>query len=547
MTLEEYIQFFKEHRRKIKAPLMDEIVADFEKAVAHSRGIGLKNVLKGYRKTETEKDLLRRAELLQPVTKDIFDRTTGDLIEVLNPDLVNIDADERVKTCLDNARFMNFLQSDVIANMLDDPNGFLVAMPTATSQNGSSAPELRFWIVNYRDVVNDFMTDGFLVFKRSITDPETLEDTVYHYFLSDQQAGRFYEGKKGEYIIDETYYVRFDSPRQTPFYIQLGGQVARNKKNKKYYQSFYHAAFGHATMALRIHSDREVTRMRANLMILAQRMPCETCEETGTVIDPEDEITHIECPSCHGSGYKRHKWNIGDALEINAADFEGVDINNVVKFLDPPKEGVMMQDELAEKHLQRSEKALNMLFVDQAQSGVAKEIDKEHHTAMINTIAKNIYGRLVYWAYKVTSETLNAADEVGVTVPADFRQTSPEYIIEQINDIKSKGGTSGLLYPLFRRLYNTLYSNDAVSRKIALFQLEYDPLHIYNTVQEKRLAARDDREFEYSKQLPAALQRLAFSNTSAFREMTNETIKTRIDALIELPAVPTPILNENGE
>ena len=544
MTLEEYIQFLKDNRQKVKPPLLEDIVKDFEKAVAHTRGIHLDSILKGYRKSESPIDLKRRAELLEPVTKDIFDRTTSDLIEVLSPDLVNIEADDDVRKYLDSIGYVPFLQEDVISNMLDDPNGLLVAMPKVKSKNGSEYPDIEFWIVNYKDVFNDFHADGFLVFKKDIPNTETLEDDTFYYFVSKAEVGRFYEGKDG-FVRDEKYYVNLGGESEIPLFIQLGGKLARNEDNKKFYQSYYHAALAHATMALRIHSDKEATRMRANLMIAALKMPCDTCNGTKDLYDPEKE-EYVKCTSCNGTGNKSMKWNIGDAIEFNSDDFEIDKLDNLFKFIDPPKEGVMMQHELANDHLLKTEKALNMLFLDQAQSGVAKEIDKEHHTAMINTIAKNIYGRLVKWMFQVVSERRSKKPkDVSVIVPSDFREITPSSIMEQINELKEKGGTSGLLYPLFRRLYNTMYNNDAVSLKIALYSLENDPLHMHNRIQDKRLAAMDDKEFEYSKQLPAALQKLAFKETKKFLDMTDEKIESELKGMIKLPEI-VPILNNNG-
>ncbi len=544
LTLEEFIQLLKKVGQiKLTPPLYSQITLDFQKAMAHTRGVDLSVLLKDYRKTEDKEAIKRRGELLEPISKEVFDRATNDVIEILNPDLVQIESGDSTKEFMEEINFYSFLQDDVIPNMLDDPNGFLVALPKATSINQTTKPEIAFWIVNYKEIVA-IQPGNYICFKKII------EDQEYYYYLNQNSAGRFIrnkEGTKEEYTIDTTYRVTFELQNEEVPFLQLGGQKARSKENIAYFQSYYSGAFAHATKAMQIFSDREAIRMRCNMVTLAQQIPCGTCEGTGTIIDTESlDHQEVECAACNGKGKSGVSWNIGDLISLESEFMKDADLENFIRFIDPPKEGLEMQDNLHENHLEKCEKALNMLFVDEAQSGVAKDIDKEHHTAMINTIAKNTFNRNVRFAYQFVEDTRGEKGKVSIHLPTDFRNTTSQVLLEKINDLKTKGATSGVLFPLYRKLYNGLYQNNPKSLKMALFSLTYDPLHIYSTIQEKRLACKDEQEFEYSKQLPGALEKLAYGKANdSFAYMTYEKIETEVDKLIALPEI-IELKDDNG-
>jgi hypothetical protein len=549
LTLEEIQKIWKKEKKKLKPPNYEQIVEKYLKAIAHTRGINMKVLLKRYRPSEKSEQLERRAELLEPVSKDAFDRTCKSIIQTLSPSIARIEAESEVSDYMREIHFWSFMQEMAIPNMLDDPNGFIVGMMKANSQEQTELPDVDFWIVNYEQVFS--FSNKHILFSKTFAN----SDKEYYYYVSNNLSVRLVENDSGELVIDSDkegntlYFVQYDLPNAPA--IQLGGEITRSEKNIKYYDSYFASAFAHATKAIQIFSDREAMRMTANPVVVMGRQPCDDdyCGGSGTYHDHPDYDDGETCHTCNGSGFKQgYVLGINDLLFYDknglAGDFKP---EEVIKFIEPPTEHVKLQNEFANQEFKRTEQALNLIFVDQAQSGVAKEIDREEKEAMINTIAKNVYNRLVLFCFQLVSNVRNNKAKVSISIPEDFRRNSSSNMLKEITELKKEGASVGVIYPLYKRLYTTMYSQEPIAKKIALTMLSIDPLHIYTTVQEKRLASQSSREFEFSKQLPMALSQLAYADAEKFKEMDLQTIRTEVESLMNLPTEQVVIRDNNGE
>lgn len=550
MTLEEFLKFFFDNKSRIKAPLQSEITEDYNEAIAHTRGVNLGYLLKEYRIKEDLKKLERRSKLLTPLTKDRFDRATDGIVETLNRDLVKIDAPQEVEDLVRKNKFFEFLFTRGISNMIDDPNGYHVILPNKTINPDGTVGPLEYinYLVNYKDVVNDEKVDGYLVFERNIVNKTDYSERKYYYFISNQEIGRFYKGENA-YVKDDSYYFFYDKPSPVKFYRKLGGKITRGPRREEYFKSYFYSAFGHGTLGIRRHSDGEVGRMWANTVSVTRQVPCTECNESLRVPNPADpDGPEITCPTCRGTGKKDLSWQIGDVLAIRDDEMNDYTLDDVIKFIEPPRESVVLNFELAKQAFEDLEKALNMIYVDEAQSGTAKDIDREQYTAMINHIAKNVYHGIVKHYYEVLCFNLGEDPEkVTIKIPDDFRKITAESVLEQITEQKAAGASTGVLYPLFLRLYSTMFNDDPISKKIAIFGLVNDPLHIYGTIAEKRLASASDEDFEYSKRLYPTLYQILneVGSNEAFVKLTNEELVTRVKSKMVIPK-QKPEYDNNG-
>lgn len=540
MTVEEFVRLYREKGGKLRPPMYADISKSYRRAIAHTRGCNMVELIKGYRRTEDAEQLRRRKELLEPITKDMFDRTTDKLINVLSPSLVEVNASENALQAMQKAMFWSSLQKNVIPCMIDDPNGFMVMLPKPNSVNQTQRPDLVIWVINYEQVIS--------YGKDHISFDKKISGADYVFFVSNQMAIRFIRQDDGELVLDEDYQVSYAI--EYPPAIQLGGRMARAEDNSVYYASFFSSAFAHATKAVQIFSDREAMRMTANPLVIMQKQPCdnEGCMG-GSIYGLHDIPDGEKCGTCHGTGFIKQRWNINDVIYADKEDLdETVNIENLIKFAVPPTENMEMQNTLYKEHMTKAEQALNLLFVSQAQSGTAKEIDREMQDAMLNAIAKNIYDRLVKFAFQIAEYFAGEpSNKVEVVIPSDFRGSSVEAILVKITELKQKGAPTGVIYPIYAQLYNTMYANNPLARKKALFQLDYDHLHIYADIASKRLASSSEREFEYSKQLPSALNRMANELGDVFLEMSQKQIADSIESYMSLPKEQVIIRNNNGE
>ncbi len=540
MTIEEFVSRYNADPGKMRPPLYEKIVGEYHKAIAHTRGANMAVLLKNYRPKEDYETLKRREQLLEPITKDIFDRTTDSIIRILSPEIVSIDSSEEVASYMAESSYWALMQYSIAPNMFDDPNGFLVCMVKANSDRQNVPASLIFWVVNYEQVIG-FSPNHIAFYKE-------LEGAKYAFYVSETTAQRFAIGDDKKLVADTAYSATYKIP-VAPF-IQLGGRMTRSADGKHYYASFFSSAFAHATKAVQIFSDREAMRMTANPLVIMAKQPCDAqgCAH-GRLYGVEGHDDGEACSSCGGSGYAKQRWNINDVILLDKEDLgEQHDIENFIKFAVPPTENVKMQEEFSQGHLKKAEQALNLIFVEQAQSGTAKEIDREQQEAMVNAIAKNVFGRLAKFSFQIAEYIIgDASQKVEVVMPSDFRQSTPSAMLMQINELKAKGAALGVLYPMYRQLYTSMFAKAPCERRKAMLALDNDPLHLYATIAEKRLASANEREFEISKQLPSALNRLENEvGQDAFLAMSDKQAMDRATALMNLPTEQTIIRDANG-
>jgi len=512
-------------------PLLPTIKKEYQEATAHTRGSGLGTLLEGYRPAEHVAQKESRRCSLQAITSDAFHRATNMLIETISPATVTVSAPDDVAAYMSGSGYWYFLQSAVVPNMLDDPNGFLVSLPVPKGQQNT--PDVLFWLVNYIDVKE--LGKDYLVFAKK-TDTGTA-----FFFVSDGEAAKFV-GVEGKFFLSD-YYASWE----TSFlpYTQLKGTEGKTENNEKYWQSYYRPAFIIGTRAIQQDSDAEMMRKTANPLIVKKKEECNAkgCHR-GAIYGQDGIDEGSECHDCGGTGVKRTTWNINEVIEVDSEDLEAIDVQKFVSFAMPPTDGVKLNVELAEKSMAKMEKALNLIFVDMAQSGTAKDIDREIADAMVNTIAKNVYLNIVRFCFDAVGVFFGEKQSTVIVLPNSFRKRTAPAILEGITTMKKEGVPTGVLYPEFRALYEKMYKENPKALRLALFMLSNDPLHMYQTAQEKRLAQSDAREFEYSKQLPAVWDRMAYTMfPDTFTGMTDAQIKAEVDKLIILPKV-TPIFEE---
>lgn len=537
--LQELLKDFKKDKRIKNAPLFKNM---FEKAIVHTREASPAPILKSYRINETEQMFKRRIALYEAITTYIYEDAFRAIASALDYKLVSIDAEEKTKVLMINLEFWHFFYDELIHAVIDDPNGYLVIMPMTTEKEEVQA---KFWVVNSFDVVEH--NKKYMIFKRG----------DYFYFVCKNFVTRFYVDDQNKAILsinpekEDFYFISFgDSPLSYLPARKLKGKITQTETGEPYYKSYFSSSFAHANKAIKMDSDWVVDLISTNSTKIIKTKPCdnEGCND-GKIYENGEERT---CGVCKGSGVNTFDWGINDIYTVRSEgdDFlDEIDLDKIIKFLNPPTEYIKLRDEYTDKALAKAEKALNQVDIYMNQSGTAKDLDLRGRDAMINVIGENMFS-LAQFAYQAVQDFINVAAKrttVTIVIPEDFRSTTSDALLERVEQLKAKGMPTGLLYPTLRRLYNMLYNKEPISRKIAIIELDYDKLHIYETVAEKRLAADSMYSFELSIQLSGALARLAKDmGKEAFINERDNVLFEKAKELMDLPNKPTQITDENG-
>jgi hypothetical protein len=180
------------------------------------------------------------------------------------------------------------------------------------------------------------------------------------------------------------------------------------------------------------------------------------------------EISEHECPKCNGLGRINNlNWKAGDSMTdryfacnacVNGVIASGPFSKMVLKaakvgenplptppagYIEKDIEIIRLMDESVDKHIYKSLAAINFQFLEQvpqAQSGIAKEVDKEELNNTVHGIAEDIvslmdkiYKSIAYYRYnKVYS--IEEIDRMlpTIAVPEHFDIISSQYMQEEI-------------------------------------------------------------------------------------------------------------------
>ncbi|HZG00743.1 MAG TPA: hypothetical protein VEY71_07060, partial [Chitinophagales bacterium] len=172
---------------------------------------------------------------------------------------------------------------------------------------------------------------------------------------------------------------------------------------------------------------------------------CMTCNGLGTI--PGGEHGTIGCTTCKGSG-KRTDSPFTEITVIPTGLGQTQLPTPPAGYLQKDVRIIEIQDERVEKHMFKALAAINMEHlakVPLAQSGIAKEVDRDEMNNFVHSVAEDLIDLLV-WTYQgicdmrygatVKDATGRAAMLPKVVVPKRFDLLSVQYLIEEYKAAK---------------------------------------------------------------------------------------------------------------
>ena len=113
----------------------------------------------------------------------------------------------------------------------------------------------------------------------------------------------------------------------------------------------------------------------------------------GLILDVETGNT-ASCSKCNGTGYiiNRSPYGVFIRAKSNPALDGNTNLSDpVVRFISPPVDIIKYSGEAWQDLLKKAEESLHLLHVVEAQSGVAKAIDREEQYSFLIKISNNIF------------------------------------------------------------------------------------------------------------------------------------------------------------
>lgn len=334
-----------------------------------------------------------RLSQYKPFTKDPFQRciqvTTGAIFQDSGYSITIQDKDDNDYIWGNNfhgKHLVGYL-SDKFQNICEDPNGLFVTAPKRPRYETGNSVEPEIWFISTKYI--RFISNDEIIF----------EHNGYHWTINTIGYFRFTQDDKGQfYHVDDAqggYFMH--ALGRIPYHV-AGGRW----NTQGFYDSWLDAAKAIADEYVGAKSSEQLVNKEASHpFIIEAAEECAECDGTGkvrgacqthgtTTCDCSYENFYLaSCDKCGGSGTISH--NPADRLVVPKEDMA----NDLVKIVNPD---VGVNEFHAKNNADMFNallRALHLHYIDQAQSGVAKDKDMETRYQFIQSISNDLFDRLI--------------------------------------------------------------------------------------------------------------------------------------------------------
>lgn len=216
---------------------------------------------------------------------------------------------------------------------------------------------------------------------------------------------------------------------------------------------------------------------------------CNTCHGTGRLIDPVNHDNSISCNSCHGHGKTLSisplaAYNINPTTNKFGNDKEQVD---PIRYFSPDVSTIQETRMVASEALMKAEQVLNInRSLNAAQSGVAKEMDREPEYIEVGKISDDVYGKLHDILYIIQGLVfLDLESNIIVNPPISFDLKTETDLMQEFAE-SQKGQPAAIRYEAYRSYMDRRFASDPIARRIADICAMYTSIYLY-TVEERNV------------------------------------------------------------
>jgi hypothetical protein len=409
--------FFKTYQFSVQK----EAIEIAERVKVHADGAYPKTLIDELRPNEPEVIKEYRKKIYKPYTKGFFNKIFTLLQKIAKSEDWRIDfpnwqgatpENERIQPYIsENYPYFdsleNYIFSIVLKQSIVDPNGIVLVLPLAfnVKQNEYYKP---FAFVYSCEKVLYFEKDLLVVKK----DNKGFKE---NYIFCDADSICFVEVGKSKQVPIVSFVEYKNTVGEIPAF-HLGGLVNKvsyeNDSLKFLYDSFVTPCLPYFDEASRLYSDHQ-----ANMVLnihpekyIFQNGECKTCAGLGHT--KNEAYEKVTCNTCKGSGYKSSPFGVHEISPV-AMNENGNIPTPPIGYIEKPL-GLIeaLKQEINDQCRQGlSSLGLEFLYeVPTAQSGVAKEYDREEINTFVAMVARHLVENIVkpiiwytmQWRYKIS-------------------------------------------------------------------------------------------------------------------------------------------------
>lgn len=450
-------------------------VREYEAMATHIQGRIAKRLIEERRPYEDEEIKKYRVKNYEPITQGPFRRFNTDLSRVFSESQVTISTgNDKLQAFVDGPNFdgenlRSFWARRLCRRMIVDPNGYLVRWVDTVPDEPNKPVQPVLYMVLSKNVYHQ--TDDVFTWKAneksmvSCPDPAGGRDRVdlpqgdvYYIVTKDSYFKNVQVGR----VEDRTYDMRLHykhNLQRMPVDV-LGGDETSEENEKTnedeyWFQSFIANAIPYANECARQWTDHQGVMVTAGFPLREmQPIACRhvlngvMCNGGHIVSKAPDSDRTIKkkCPGCGGTGqvppfgpYGTLQRPVISPLQSGGA--ASADQRPMVSFISPPVDILEYAGKVWQDYKTDLEKELNLLFVEEQQSGVAKEIDREPKVAKLDEIGAHLFKGLMRKTVQDFAQLMFITLEEGalnITLPATFTVRTEEDLTNELDKVTGK-------------------------------------------------------------------------------------------------------------
>ena len=471
-----------------------------ETMYVHTRGKKPGKILTDRRPNEDPDVQKYRLMIYEPITKGAINKAIDRLYRLFINANFSIQVSEELKNYLGQRKFNNqyfysYIQKYVVRRMIEDPNGYLVWLPYG---EGLTNPSVQV------DVSPYIVSSEYIKYLE--------EDTIT--WLDDEDKSLVSENgrsvRKGDiyYTLNEIGFYKhtqYGSKSDKKFElteiyrheigsvpaIVLGGDLT----DDDYYESYFSPFVPFANEAIRQYSDWQGV-MTTSAFPYREEI-AENCDAPGCrggAIWNEEENEHYPCRICKGTGRVLTRSPYGVFMrEKNSSALDGNALSDqpMIRFISPNVDVIKYSGDAWQILLQKAEEALHLNWIDEAQSGTAKQIDREDGYMSLTKISNNVFDEIIYKSLLFIEQyrnVVNAMDPL-IIKPVSFSTKTEIDLLNEINMLSDKNAPMAFLVETTKDLAKKRFSNNSSISRIVEVLVSYDPIYNLSTKDKQMLMA----------------------------------------------------------
>ena len=223
----------------------------------------------------------------------------------------------------------------------------------------------------------------------------------------------------------------------------------------------------------------------------------ENCDAPGCrggAIWNEEENEHYPCRICKGTGRVLTRSPYGVFMrEKNSSALDGNALSDqpMIRFISPNVDVIKYSGDAWQILLQKAEEALHLNWIDEAQSGTAKQIDREDGYMSLTKISNNVFDEIIYKSLLFIEQyrnVVNAMDPL-IIKPVSFSTKTEIDLLNEINMLSDKNAPMAFLVETTKDLAKKRFSNNSSISRIVEILVSYDPIYNLSTKDKQMLMA----------------------------------------------------------